>query len=51
MLMYIKMSLFEFVCDILNTACSVAVLWSIYDDKKNKIFKCLTCENEKIKNK
>jgi len=29
----VKMWIFHIACEILNTCCSIAVLWSIYDDK------------------
>ena len=33
------MPMFDLACDIINTCCSIAVLWSIYDDKiKPRIF-------------
>lgn len=28
------MSLFENICCVLNTLCSIIVMWSIYDEKK-----------------
>lgn len=39
------MWIFDLTCALVNVACSVLVMWSIYDDKIVKR-ECLTCSKK-----